>query len=109
MLPLPQTVLGVTLLLCGEAQHVAIIAVILQIVDRIILLGVMMRRLHRKLRALKKVRVVAWRATRVVLALESDRIGRVTAEKVLQRCQTRHWWRLIGRGHMVNVGRQDRS
>ena len=72
MLPLPQTVLGVALLLRGKAQHVAIIAVILQIADRIILLGVMMRGLHRKLRALKKVRVMAWCATRVVLALEGD-------------------------------------
>ena len=109
LLPLPQTVLGVTLLLRGKAQHVAIIAVILQIADRIILLGVVMRGLHRKLRALKKVRVMAWRATRVVLALEGDRIGRVTAHKVLQRRQTWDRRRLIGRGHMVNVGRQDRS
>ena len=76
-----------TLLLCGKAQHVAIIAVILQIADRIILLGVVMRGLHRKLRALKKVRVMAWRAARVVLALEGDRVGRVTAHKVLQRRQ----------------------
>ena len=81
MLPFPLTILRVKLLLlCSKTHHVAIIVVILKVVDRI-LMGVM-RGLQRKLCALKKVRVVAGRATCIILALECYRISRVTTEEV---------------------------
>ena len=94
-------------LLRREAHHVSILIVLIMRVAVDWILLVLMRGLHRKLRAVKKVRVVAGRAARVVLALESDGVGGVSAEEVLQGHQTRDRWRLWSRGHVMNVGRQD--
>ena len=45
---------------------------------------IILTRLQRKLGTVKKVRVMAGRAACVVFALESDRVGGVAAEEVLE-------------------------